>query len=162
MTQGMTQGPGNSTDRTSKNLDEALATLMSELNRADAKANTVLALTSLGLAFLATRGGYADQPAAVLAVGASGAACLVVATVLLLITVRPAQVDKGDLEDWTRWATLEPAALVEHMRLDVRAKRIAALARLLKAKFRRLQHGVSFILAGLVLLIAAAVLSLCL
>ncbi|MCX4233529.1 Pycsar system effector family protein [Streptomyces ortus] len=156
----MTQEPGNSTDRTSKNLDEALATLMSELFRADAKANTVLALTSLGLAFLATRGGYDAQPPAVLAVGGLGAACLVIATVLLVITVRPVQIDNPELEDWTRWAKLEPAALSEHMRTDLRAKRVAALARLLRDKFRRLQHGINFILSGLLLLISAAVLSL--
>jgi hypothetical protein len=59
----LTQTVGNSTDCTSKNLDEALHTLNCELARADAKANTVLALTSLGLVFLATRG-YGDQPAA--------------------------------------------------------------------------------------------------
>jgi hypothetical protein len=156
----MTQEPSNSTDRLSENLDEALATLMSELSRADAKANTVLALTSLGLAFLATRGSYDALPAAVLAVGGLGAACLVIATVLLVITVRPVQIDNPELEDWTRWAKLEPVALGEHMRADLRAKRVSALARLLRDKFRRLQRGINFILAGLILLIAAAVLSL--
>ncbi|MEU9292019.1 Pycsar system effector family protein [Streptomyces sp. NPDC048275] len=156
----MTQEPGNSSDRMSKNLDDALVTLTSELVRADAKANTVLALTSLGLVFLATRGGYHDQPPAVLAVGALGTACLMIATVLLLMTVRPVQIDNLDLEDWTRWATLEPDALSEHMRTDLRAKRVAALARLVRDKFRRLQHGVNFIQAGIGLLFTAAVLSL--
>jgi hypothetical protein len=156
----MTQEPNAGVDHTSKNLDEALATLMSELGRADAKANTVLALTSVGLAFLATRGGYGAQPPAAVAVGGLGAACLVIATVLLLMAVRPVQIDNYESEDWTRWATLEPAALSEHMRVDLRAKRVAALARLLRDKFRRLQHGINLILAGLVLLIAAAALSL--
>ncbi|GAA2332501.1 DUF5706 domain-containing protein [Streptomyces kunmingensis] len=156
----MTQEPDRGTERESKNLDEALTTLMSELVRADAKANTVLALTSLGLVFLATRGGYGTQPRAVLVVGALGTSCLVIATVLLVITVRPVQISNPELEDWTRWATLEPAALLAHMRVDLRAKRVVALARLLRIKFRRLQYGVSFILAGLVLLMAAVVLSL--
>lgn len=155
----MTQTVGNSTDCMSKNLDEALATLTGELARADAKANTVLALTSLGLVFLATRG-YGDQSAVVLAVGAMGTACLMVSTVLLLIIVRPTQIDNLDLEDWTRWATLEPDALSEHMRTDLRAKRVAALARLARDKFRRLQYGVNFIMAGLGLLFTAAVLAL--
>lgn len=151
--------PNTGTDRTSKNLDDALATLYAELARADAKANTVLALTSLGLAFLATRG-YSGQPPIALAIGAAGTGCLIVSTALLLITVRPLEIDNHELEDWTRWATMRPEALTDHMRTDLRAKRIAELARLVRDKFRRLQHGVNFILAGLGLLFVAAALSL--
>jgi hypothetical protein len=89
-----------------------------------------------------------------------GTACLMVFTALLLIIVRPVQIDNLDLEDWTRWATLEPDALAEHMRTDLRAKRVAALARLVRDKFRRLEYGVNFIMAGLGLLASAAVLAL--
>jgi hypothetical protein len=88
-----------------------------------------------------------------------GTACLMVSTALLLIIVRPVQIDNLDLEDWTRWATLEPDALAEHMRTDLRAKRVAALARLVRDKFRRLEYGVNFIMAGLGLLASAAVLA---
>ncbi|MER6678934.1 Pycsar system effector family protein [Streptomyces sp. NPDC000983] len=142
----------------SKNLDNALDVLYAELARADAKANTVLAMTGVGLAFLATRG-HGGEPAVVLAVGGVGAACLLVSTVILLIIVRPVQVDNLDLEDWTRWATLDADALGDHMRADLRAKRVAALSRLVKDKFRRLQYGVNFIMTGLALLCIAALLS---
>jgi len=155
----MLQGPNNNVDRTSENLNDALATIASELARADAKASVILAVTTVGLGFVATRG-YDAQPPAVLGVGASGAVCLMIATVLLLLAVRPVHIDTASAEGWSRWAKLEPEALREHMRVDLRAERVAFLARMVRIKFRRLRLAVNFILAGLGLLFMAAVLSL--
>ncbi|MER6284740.1 Pycsar system effector family protein [Streptomyces sviceus] len=155
----MTQRPNRGTDHSSDNLNDALRTLTSELARADAKASIVLAMTGVGLGFVATQGSK-HQVAAVLAVGAAGAMCLVVAIVVLLITVRPVHVDTVTAEGWSRWATLDPQALRDHMRADLRAERVSFLSRSVMIKFRRLRLGINFILAGVSLLFAATVLSL--
>jgi hypothetical protein len=155
----MTQGPNRGTDHSSDNLNDALRTLTSELARADAKASIVLAMTGVGLGFVATQSSR-HQGAAVLAVGAAGAMCLVIAIVVLLITVRPVHIDTVTAEGWSRWATLDPQALRDHMRVDLRAERVSFLSRSVMIKFRRLRLGINFILAGVSLLCAATVLSL--
>jgi len=155
----MTQGPNRSTDHSSDNLNDALRTLTSELARADAKASIVLAMTGVGLGFVATQNSR-HQGAAVLAVGVAGAMCLVTAIVVLLITVRPVHIDTVTAEGWSRWATLDPQALRDHMRADLRAERVSFLSRSVMIKFRRLRLGINFILAGVSLLFAATALSL--
>ncbi|MGW3100219.1 Pycsar system effector family protein [Streptomyces sp. NPDC001102] len=155
----MTQGLNGGADHTSDNLDDALRTLTSELGRADAKASIVLAMTGVGLGFVATQGSK-YQGATVLAVGAAGAMCLVIAIVVLLITVRPVHIDTVTAEGWFRWATLEPETLREHMRADLRAERVSFLSRAIAIKFRRLRPGINIILAGVGLLFAATGLNL--
>ncbi|MDT7846919.1 Pycsar system effector family protein [Streptomyces justiciae] len=155
----MTQGLNGDADHTSDNLNDALRTLTSELSRADAKASIVLAMTGVGLGFVATQGSR-HQGAAVLAVGAAGAMCLVIAIVVLLIIVRPVHIDTVTAEGWSRWATLDPQALRDHMRADLRAERVSFLSRSVMIKFRRLRLGINLILAGVSLLFAATVLSL--
>ncbi|MFF3582239.1 Pycsar system effector family protein [Streptomyces mirabilis] len=154
----MTQGLNSGADHSSDNLNDALRTLTSELARADAKASIVLATTSVGLGFVATQSSK-HQGATVLAVGAAGAMCLLIAIVVLLITVRPVHIDTVTAEGWSRWATLEPEALRNHMRADLRAERVSFLSRTVMVKFRRLRLGINFILAGASLLFAATVLS---
>ncbi|KUF13390.1 Pycsar system effector family protein [Streptomyces silvensis] len=154
----MAQGANSDVDHLSDNLNDALRALSSELARADAKASIVLAMTGVGLGFVATQGST-DQEAIVLAVGAAGAVCLVTAIVVLLITVRPVHIDTVTSEGWSRWATLEPSALRDHMRADLRAERVAFLSRAVMLKFRRLRLGINLILVGLSLLFAATTLS---
>ncbi|MFD6417036.1 Pycsar system effector family protein [Streptomyces sp. NPDC060194] len=155
----MTGEPNGAVDRTSENLNDALGTVTSELVRADAKANIALALSSVGLGFVVTRD-HSDQALAVLIIGALGATCLMVASVVLLMTVRPVHIDDVSAEGWSRWAVMQPAALRAHMRIDLRAERVAFLARAVKAKFRKLRIAVNFILAGVVLLFVAGLLAL--
>ncbi|MGV9454742.1 Pycsar system effector family protein [Streptomyces sp. NPDC003635] len=155
----MAQGSNSDTDHSSDNLNDALRTLTSELARADAKASIVLAMTSVGLGFVVTQGSK-HQGSTVLAVGAAGAMCLVIAVVVLLITVRPVHIGTVTAEGWSRWATLEPESLRDHMRADLRAERVAFLSRSVVIKFRRLRLGINLILAGVSLLFAAAMLSL--
>jgi len=155
----MTQGLNSGADHSSDNLNDALRTLTSELARADTKASIVLAMTGVGLGFVATRGSR-HQGATVLTVGAAGAMCLVIAILVLLITVRPVHIDTVTAEGWSRWATLEPEALRDHMRADLRAERVSFLSRAVVIKFRRLRLGINLILAGVSLLCAATVLSL--
>ncbi|MGW1670648.1 Pycsar system effector family protein [Streptomyces sp. NPDC002324] len=155
----MAQGSNRGADHSSANLDEALRTLTSELTRADAKASIVLAMTGVGLGFVVAQSSR-HQGAAVFAVSSAGAACLVIAIVVLLLTVRPVHIDSVTAEGWSRWATLDPDALRDHMRADLRAERVSFLSRTVEIKFRRLRLGVNFILAGVSLLCAATVLSL--
>ncbi|MEU1196415.1 Pycsar system effector family protein [Streptomyces sp. NPDC005813] len=155
----MVEGLNGGADHSSDNLNDALRTLTSELARADAKASIVLAMTGVALGFVAAQGSR-RQGATVLAVGAAGAMCLVIAIVVLLITVRPVHIDTVTAEGWSRWATLEPESLRDHMRADLRAERVAFLSRAVVTKFRRLRLGINLILAGVCLLCAATVLSL--
>ncbi|WP_069764273.1 Pycsar system effector family protein [Streptomyces sp. LUP47B] len=155
----MAQGLNSGADHSSDNLDDALRTLTSELARADAKASIVLAMTGVGLGFVVTQGSR-HQGDAVLAVGSAGAMCLVIAIVVLLVTVRPVHIDTVTAEGWSRWATLEPDSLHDHMRADLRAERVSFLSRTVVIKFRRLRLGINLILAGVILLCAATVLSL--
>ncbi|MFG2548319.1 hypothetical protein [Streptomyces sp. NPDC048581] len=60
-----------------------------------------------------------------LAVGAVGAMCLEIAILVLLITVRPVHIDTVTAEGRSRWATLEPEALCDPMRADLRAERVS-------------------------------------
>jgi hypothetical protein len=154
----MAQGLNGDNDHLSDNLNDTLRTLAGELARADAKASIVLASTGVGLGFVTTQG-YKHQGAAALAVGAAGALSLMIAIVVLLITVRPVHIDTVTAEGWSRWATLEPERLRDHMRVDLRAERVSFLAKAVKVKFRRLRLGINFILAGVSLLFAATVLS---
>lgn len=155
----MTQRLNSDADHSSDNLNDALRALTSELARADAKASIVLAMTGVGLGFVATQSSK-HQGATSLAVGAAGAMCLVIAIVVLLITVRPVHIDTVTAEGWSRWATLEPETLRNHMRADLRAERVSFLSRTVMIKFRRLRLGINLILAGVGLLFTATVLSL--
>lgn len=155
----MAQGLNRGADHSSDNLNDALRTLTSELARADTKASIVLATTGVGLGFVATQSPN-HQGVTVLAVGAVGAMCLVIAIVVLLLTVRPVHIDTVTAEGWSRWAALEPETLRDHMRADLRAERVSFLSRTVVIKFRRLRLAIHLILAGVILLIAATVLSL--
>ncbi|MEW2569107.1 Pycsar system effector family protein [Streptomyces sp. NPDC047070] len=104
--------------------------------------------------------GFQAPGAAILAIGAAGSMCLVIAIVVLLITVRPVHIDTVTAEGWSRWRTFDPQALRDHMRADLRAERDFFLSRSVMIKFRRLRLGINFILAGISLLCAATVLSL--
>ncbi|WP_306296967.1 Pycsar system effector family protein [Streptomyces sp. Amel2xC10] len=95
------------------------------------------------------------QGMTVLAVGAAGATCLVIAIVVLLITVRPVHIETVTAEGWSRWAALEPETLRDHMRADLRAERVSFLSRTVVIKFRRLRLAIHLILAGVSLLFAA-------
>ena len=155
----MTHGLNSGADHSFDNLNDALRTLTSELARAETKASIVLVMTGVGLGFVATQGSR-HQGATVLVVGAAGAMCLVIVIVVLLVTVRPVRIGTVTAEGWSRWATLEPDMLRDHMRADLRAERVSFLSRSVVIKFRRLRLGINLILAGVSLLFAAAVLSL--
>ncbi|WP_374294335.1 Pycsar system effector family protein [Streptomyces olivochromogenes] len=91
---------------------------------------------------------------------AAGATCLVIAIVALLFTVRPVHIGTVTAEGWSRWATLEPEALCDHMRAEHRAERVSFLSPTVVIKFRRPHLGIKPILAGVGLQFAATALSL--
>jgi hypothetical protein len=156
----MSQPTGDAHDLLSNNLDYALRTAASELTRGETKVSILLAINSVVLGFVATNFDT-DQPAAVLVIGVAGAALLLFATLTLLIAVRPNPVDRtGTSLGWSRWTTMNVEELRAHLQRELRAETIVFLSRVVSAKFQLLRRAVNFILAGLILLSTAALLSL--
>ncbi|MFE8989487.1 Pycsar system effector family protein [Streptomyces collinus] len=142
-------------DQIDRRLDIAVEALTGTLGRCDNKASVLLALTGAGLAIVVPAAAETDPPAAVLAVGGLGAATWAAAIVLLLLTVRP-HLSNDDGASWPHWAQLSPEEILGRMGSDRRAHRIRVLSGMARTKFTCLRWAVDLILAGLVLLIAAA------
>jgi len=144
----------------SSNLDSALRTTAGELVRGETKASILLAINSVGLGFVATNLD-SDQPAAVVVTGAAGAVFLLLATLTLLIAVRPNPVDRSNTSlGWSRWRAMDSDELCAHLAVERRPETVVFLSRVVSSKFQLLRRAVNFILVGVTLVSAAGLLSL--
>ncbi|MFE0776442.1 Pycsar system effector family protein [Streptomyces sp. NPDC058861] len=143
-----------------KNLTEACRDTEAKIARVDTKASFLLAFDGAILAGLAS---LADKPFPLSARIAGGTAALVlgVAAVLLLLAVRPNLGGRRRIvrEGFPRWAELEEPDLLATLARDTRAMKARALSLLAVRKFQGLIRAVDTILAGLALLLLAAVLA---
>ncbi|MFJ3817796.1 Pycsar system effector family protein [Streptomyces sp. NPDC090056] len=143
-----------------KNLDDACRDNEAKIARVDTKASFLLAFDGAILAGLAS---LADKPFPLPARLAGGAAALVfgVAAVLLLLAVRPNLGGRRRIvrEGFPRWAELDEPELLAALAQDTRAMKARALSLLAVRKFQGLIRAVDTILAGLTLLLLAAVLA---
>lgn len=156
----MSQPRPDASEALSDNLDSALRTTANELVRGETKASILLAINSVGLGFVATNLG-SSQPAAVVVIGAIGAAFLLFATVTLLIAVRPNPVDRsGTSLGWSRWRAMDSDELRAHLAVERRAETVVFLSRIVSSKFQALRRAVNFILIGVTLVSAAGLLEL--
>jgi hypothetical protein len=144
----------------SDNLDSALKTTSGELVRGETKASILLAINSAALGFVATNLD-SDQPPAVLITAATGAAFLLLATLTLLIAVRPNAVDRSSTSlGWSRWRGMNSDELRAHLAVERRAETVIFLSRVVSSKFQMLRRAVNLILVGVILDSAAGLLSL--
>ncbi|MER7496402.1 Pycsar system effector family protein [Streptomyces pharetrae] len=139
---------------TDKNLEAALATVQAEIGRTDGKASLLLAFNGACLAGLASLAGeHLPTPTRVL--GGMAAAAIVLATVLLLLVVRP-RLGGEDRASFPYWARLAETQIHACMHGDTRAARVRILSRIAVAKFTRLRRAVDCMLTALALLALAA------
>ncbi|MGA4980198.1 Pycsar system effector family protein [Streptomyces cinereoruber] len=143
-----------------KNLTEACRDTEAKIARVDTKASFLLAFDGAILAGLAS---LADKPIPLPAriAGAAAALVLGIAAVLLLLAVRPNLGGRRRIvrEGFPRWAELEEPELLAALSQDTRAIQARALSLLAVKKFQGLIRAVDTILAGLALLLLAAVLA---
>ncbi|MFJ9188960.1 Pycsar system effector family protein [Streptomyces anulatus] len=147
-----------STDRTSTNLDTAIAYAAADLTRTDTKAGLLLTLDGLLVAALSLSGTDLDGLALVLAV--VGAVALIGSVVLALLVIRPRLGGRGldDRSSYAYYADADPAAITEALAADRRPARLTALSRIALRKMRLLKVAGDTTLAA-VILIAAAILT---
>ncbi|MDV9188198.1 DUF5706 domain-containing protein [Streptomyces sp. SR27] len=143
-----------------KNLDDACRDTEAKIARVDNKASFLLAFDGAILAGLAS---LADKPFPLPAriAGCAAALTLVAAAVLLLVAVRPNLGGRRRVvrEGFPRWAELDEPELLAALAQDTRAMKARALSIIAVRKFQGLIRAVDTILAGLALLLLAAVLA---
>jgi hypothetical protein len=142
-----------STADTDKNLDNACATVASEISRTDGKSSLLLAFNGAVLAGLASVADK-DLPLLTKVFGAAAVLALAAAAVLLLLVVRP-RLGGDDRASFPHWAGLDDNEIVACLQGDTRAARIRVLSRIAVGKFRQLRRAVDLSLAALALLLAA-------
>jgi hypothetical protein len=142
-------------------LDTAEATLTGTLGRCDSKASVLLGLTGAGLAVIISSAPALALPNPAIVIGAFGAATWVAAIVALLLTVRP-HLRNNDRASWPYWSRLTPEDIRKQMAEDRRADRIKVLSVMARTKFTCLRFAVDLVLAGIGLLIAAAIVAVAL
>lgn len=145
-----------STDRTSTNLDSAIAYAAADLTRTDTKAGLLLTLDGLLVAALSLTG--TDLTGLSLGLGVVGAVALVGSVVLALLVIRPRITGRGlqDRASYTYFATADPAAITEALAEDRRTARLQTLSRLALRKMRLLQLAGDTTLVAVVAIAAAA------
>ncbi|MFI6530219.1 Pycsar system effector family protein [Streptomyces uncialis] len=137
-----------------KNLDDACATVTSEIARTDGKSSLLLAFTGAILAGLASAADHAlPLPAKIL--GSLAVLALGAAAVLLLLVVRP-RLGGHDHASFPYWARLDEDQILACMTGDSRPARIRVLSRIAVRKYRGLRRAVDLILTALALLALAA------
>ncbi len=129
-----------------------LAALTSQISRCDSKASLLLALTGASLAGAFSVAASTRPGPAALTVGATGAACLVAATLLLLTVVRPNLSGPG----WPRWATMPDEQLRDALTAGPGLAEARTLSALAARKFTRVRAAVDCTYAGIILLTLAA------
>ncbi|WP_030895925.1 Pycsar system effector family protein [Streptomyces sp. NRRL F-5053] len=144
----------NQHSSTDQNLNDACASVSSEIARTDSKASLLLAFNGAVLAGLASLADK-DLPAATTAIGALAITALGTAAVLLLLVVRPRL--RGDgRASFPHWARLDEDEIRSCMEGDTRAARIRVLSTLAVRKYRGLRRAVDLSVTALALLALAA------
>ncbi|MFE6629796.1 Pycsar system effector family protein [Streptomyces rochei] len=146
--------PTTTTHLTDKNLEAALATVQTEIGRTDGKASLLLAFNGAVLAGLASLA-REPLPTPTRVLGGMAIAAILLATVLLLLVVRP-RIGGQDRASFPYWARLAETQIHACMHGDTRAARIRILSRIALAKFSRLRRAVDCTLTALALLTLAA------
>lgn len=131
-----------------------------EIGRTDTKAGAMLTALGIPLAVLvAVLPGKDLSPAASVLVALSGIG-LVASMVMTLSVIRPnlGTGDCGGRGSYLRWAECTTAAeLAEDLTQDHRAERVITLARIAKAKHRRLRLAVDAMVITMVAFVAALI-----
>ncbi|MFJ6664012.1 Pycsar system effector family protein [Streptomyces sp. NPDC091383] len=140
---------------TGQSLMAAHAEVKSEISRTDGKTSLLLAFVGAVLAGAWSVGHGLHLTVSARVAGGAGMGLLLVATGLLLWSVRP---HLSGRHGFPLWATLTPEQITDALSQDLAAD-IAGLSRLAVAKFRSLRRAVDLTLAGGALLVIAALLS---
>jgi len=146
------------TDRTSTNLDAAIAYAATDLGRTDTKAGLLLTLDGLLVAALSFLGTKLHGLALVLAI--AGAVALVTGVVLALLVIRPRMggTNYQDRASYTYYAEADPGAIAASLADDRRPARLQVLSRIALRKMRMLRIAGDTTLVAVVA-IAAAILT---
>ncbi|MEU7201421.1 Pycsar system effector family protein [Streptomyces sp. NPDC045470] len=142
-------------------LHEALAAahaeVKAELARTDTKVALLSAFNGAVLLGTATAATSVHVPLPGRFVGSLGVLALLAAVALLLTTVRPDLT--GARTGFPRWATLTGEQIRDELSHDRRAQHILVLSRIAVAKYGRLRRAIDLTLAGGLLLVVAAALT---
>lgn len=141
-------------DTAQERIAATVASLQADLGRSDTKASLLLALAGAALVALASAAPdlHPTVPTAVIA--SLGTAAMLAATVILLCAVRPHLGGNG----WTGWPRLNADQLRDQLTAGYQVEHLRFMAALATRKFRLIRAAVDCMLAGLGLLVLAAVL----
>lgn len=142
-------------DKAQENLAGMMTALQNDLARSESKASLLLALTGAALVAIGSTASNLHVTVPALVPGLLGAACLAVATVLLLLAVRPNLGGSG----WPTWHRLTGDQLLERLAAGYQMDQVRFLATLATRKFRLIRVAIDCVLAGLGLLALSAILS---
>ncbi|MEV6315151.1 Pycsar system effector family protein [Streptomyces sp. NPDC051776] len=131
-----------------------VAALQGDLVRSEGKASLLLALSGAALVALVSTATNLHPPLPAAVAGALGAAALLSATLLLLLAVRPELGGNG----WTSWPRLSAEQLRDQLASGYQPDHLRFMAALAIRKFRLIRAAVDSLLAGIGLLVLAAVL----
>jgi hypothetical protein len=137
-----------------------LTLVVSELARADAKANTLLAVTTVAATIaLTVLTGRPHLPGAAQTLGWAATGLLAAAVLLLTRAVRP---NLRGCHGFMAWAATDPAHLPDALGHTAApsagdAHRLVALSRLARTKFRLIRGGVDLLAAAVIVFAAAGV-----
>ncbi|RCG27188.1 hypothetical protein DQ384_26065 [Sphaerisporangium album] len=131
-----------------------LAGVRAELARTDAKAGTLLGttLTLAGVAVAAAALTGRQLPLAARVVVWLCVACMIACVALLAVAIRPSLSRVGPHPGWMGYADADPAELAARTGSDHRqdsAAELVLLSRLVRRKYRTIQHSVHLLLASL-------------
>ncbi|GHE34115.1 Pycsar system effector family protein [Streptomyces capitiformicae] len=148
-----TTEPGAQSSLVDQNLNDALATVASEIGRTDNKTSFLLAFNGAIIAGLV---GSADKDLPVLCLVAGGLAVLALAasTILLLFVVLP-RLHGADRASFPYWATCDTQQILAEMSDDRRADQLRVLSQIALPKFQGLGRAIRLSLAAVVLIVIA-------
>ncbi|MET7693910.1 Pycsar system effector family protein [Streptomyces sp. NPDC005483] len=137
-----------------QNLNDALATVASEIGRTDNKTSFLLAFNGAVIAGLV---GSADKvPLLCLVTGGLAVLVLAVSTVLLLLVVTP-RLHGADRASFPYWARCDTQQIRAEMSDDRRADRLRVLSQIALPKFQGLGLAIRLSLAAVVLIVIAVI-----
>ncbi|MER5293486.1 Pycsar system effector family protein [Streptomyces pharetrae] len=141
-------------------LTAAHAEVKAEIARTDTKTGLLLAFVGAVLAGTASLARDLPLSTAACVVGGVGVAVLVAAAVLLLRSTRPNLGGRRERFGFPLWATLSPQEITTVVTTVDPAVAVAGLSRIAVAKFTCLRRAVDLTMAGVALLVLAALLAL--
>ena len=137
---------------TALDIRDQLKDVNAQIARCDSKASLLLALTGTSLAGAFSIAANTRPAPLTLAVGTVGAACVLVATLLLLAVVEPNLSGPG----WPRWASMSDEELRDALAVGPMLAEARTLSALAGRKFRRVRAAIQFARAGIILIALAA------